>query len=79
MRKKLSELKPREKGIIVNITEKGDVTRRLLAMGLVIGTEVKALRRAPLNDPIEFEVRGYNISIRKEEAERVLVEVKNDA
>ena len=45
-------------------------------MGLTKGAEVKVVRNAPLKDPMEIEVRGYNLSIRKDEAEKVIVEVK---
>lgn len=48
--------------------------RRLLEMGLVPGTEVQVLRRAPLGDPIEMSVRGYLLSIRGDQARQVAVE-----
>ena len=47
---------------------------RLLAMGLTKGTELKVVRVAPLGDPIEINIRGFNLSLRKAEAEAVLVE-----
>ncbi|NLD35345.1 MAG: ferrous iron transport protein A [Desulfatiglans sp.] len=47
---------------------------RLLAMGLTKGTELKVVRVAPLGDPIEINLRGFNLSLRKAEAEAVLVE-----
>jgi ferrous iron transport protein A len=47
---------------------------RLLAMGLTKGTELKVVRVAPLGDPIEINIRGFNLSLRKNEAEAVLVE-----
>ena len=46
---------------------------RLLEMGLLIGTPVQLVRFAPLGDPIEIKVRGYNLTIRKHEAEQILV------
>jgi ferrous iron transport protein A len=47
---------------------------RLLAMGLTKGTELTVVRVAPLGDPIEIKIRGFNLSLRKTEAEAVLVE-----
>lgn len=47
---------------------------KLLAMGLTKGTELKVVRVAPLGDPIEINLRGFNLSLRKSEAEAVLVE-----
>ncbi len=48
--------------------------KKLLAMGLTVGTEFMVRRFAPLGDPIEIEVRGYNLSLRKQEAAVLLVE-----
>ena len=75
MLKKLSELKPGEEGVISKIIGSGIITRRIADMGLIPRTKIKVIRKAPLGDPIEFEVRGYNLSLRKEEADLVLVEV----
>lgn len=74
--KKLSELRPGERGRIVAIQGSGPLRERILSMGFVIGSEVRVLRRAPLGDPMEYEIKGYKISLRKEEAESVLVKVK---
>lgn len=49
---------------------------RLMEMGLLVGTPVELIRFAPLGDPIEFKVRGYNLSLRKHEAELILVRLK---
>ncbi|MGD9646513.1 MAG: ferrous iron transport protein A [Pirellulales bacterium] len=51
-----------------------DVTLRLLEMGLTPGSAVIFLGKAPLGDPLEFEVRGYRLSIRRAEAARIEVE-----
>ena len=48
--------------------------RQLLAMGLTPGTGLKVVRRAPMGDPIELEVRGFSLSLRRDEAQCVLVE-----
>ena len=46
---------------------------RLMEMGLLIGTKVELVRFAPLGDPVEIKVRGYNLTLRKSEAEQILV------
>jgi len=71
----LSELKKGDKGKIVKIIGTGSVYRRLVDMGLVTGSEVEMQRVAPLGDPIEIKVKGYNLSLRKEEAAGIKVEV----
>jgi len=73
--KPLSELKPKEKGKIVKVGGKGRVHRRILDMGVVSGTPVEVQRVAPLGDPIEIRVKGYNLTLRKEEAANIQVEV----
>jgi len=73
--KPLSELKPKEKGNIIKVGGKGSVHRRILDMGVVSGASVEVQRVAPLGDPIEIRVKGYNLTLRKEEAENILVEV----
>jgi len=72
---KLSELKPGTKAIILDVQGDSNVKKKLLGMGIVRGTKLKVIRNAPLGDPMEIEVRGYNLSIRKAEAENVIVEV----
>lgn len=76
MSKRLSELEPGDTAVIVRIEGGGAVARRMADMGLIPGTKVKVVRKAPLGDPIEFEVRGYNLSLRRNEAELVVVEVE---
>lgn len=73
--KPLKELKPNEKGKVVKVGGRGSVYRRLLDMGLVAGTEVEVERVAPLGDPIEVKVKGYHLTLRKEEAANIQVEV----
>nr|VFJ87480.1 MAG: ferrous iron transport protein A [Candidatus Kentron sp. H]VFJ89121.1 MAG: ferrous iron transport protein A [Candidatus Kentron sp. H]VFJ95813.1 MAG: ferrous iron transport protein A [Candidatus Kentron sp. H] len=48
--------------------------KRLMAMGLTLNTEFKVIRRAPLGDPMEINVRGYSLSLRRQEASAVLVQ-----
>ena len=71
----LHELKVGQRGIIVRVGGQGPVRRRMMDMGLVAGAEVKVVRVAPLGDPVEFEVKGYSLSLRKSEARNVTVEV----
>jgi len=51
---------------------------RLMEMGLLVGTPVELVRFAPLGDPVEIKVRGYNLTIRKSEAEQILVKVAGE-
>ena len=48
---------------------------RLMEMGLLVGTKVELVRFAPMGDPVEIKVRGYNLTLRKHEAEQILVKV----
>jgi Fe2+ transport system protein FeoA len=73
--KKLNELKKGEKGKIVKINGSGSVYRRMLDLGVVNGCEVEMKGEAPLGDPIEIKIKGYNLSLRKSEAAGVIVEV----
>jgi ferrous iron transport protein A len=50
---------------------------RLMEMGLLVGTPVELVRFAPLGDPVEIKVRGYNLTLRKSEAEQIFVKVPN--
>ncbi len=70
----LSELKAGEKGRIVRVEGDPRFRRRIMEMGMVKGEIVKMEREAPLGDPVEFEVKGYHLSLRKQEAAHILVE-----
>jgi len=48
---------------------------RLMEMGLLVGSKVQLIRFAPMGDPVEIKVRGYNLTLRKSEAEQILVKV----
>jgi len=74
--RKLRDLKPGEMGIIIKVTGNPSIRRRLLDMGLVKGATIKVVRRAPLGDPIEILVKGYNLSLRREECSNVYVSTK---
>jgi Fe2+ transport system protein FeoA len=69
----LSDLPLSAHGVVDSVRGAGDLRRRLLEMGFYNGARVTAVRRAPLGDPVEFHLRGYNVSLRKEEARCVQV------
>ncbi|MDY6796032.1 MAG: FeoA family protein [Actinomycetota bacterium] len=73
--KSLKEMKPGEKGSVLSIEKGGDLRRRLLDMGVVKGAEVRVVRLAPLGDPMEVSIKGYNLTLRGEEAERIHIRV----
>jgi len=72
--KTLNQLKPGERAIIIKVGGEGPVRRRILDMGVVTGADIEVVRVAPLGDPVEFRVKGYNLSLRKSEAQNVQVE-----
>ena len=76
MEKQLNNLEPGQKGVVVNIKGSGATRRRIMDMGIVRGSKVKVIRRAPLGDPVEFEVRDYNLTLRKREAENIYVSLE---
>ncbi len=72
---KISELRVGERARIVGFAEAGkDYRRKLLTMGLTPGAEIGITRVAPMGDPIEIRVRGFALSLRKEEAVALDVE-----
>jgi ferrous iron transport protein A len=73
--KPLNKLKPGEKCVVKTVKGKGPVSRRIRDMGVVPGTEIEVIKRAPLGDPVQFLLKGYNLTLRKEEAKNVFVEV----
>ncbi len=76
MKMKLSELPVGEKGVIKNVLGEGRVRRRMFDMGVTPGAEVLLRKKAPLGDPIEITIRGYELTLRKVEAELVLLETE---
>lgn len=71
----LDTLLPGEGGIIRGYAKARDLHQRLKELGLVEGTMVRVRRFAPWGDPMELSIRGYHLSIRKEDAGHILVEV----
>lgn len=72
--KTLKQIAVGERAVVTRIHGEGAVKRRIMDMGLTRGTEVRVRKLAPLGDPIELTVRGYELSIRKADAEQVEVE-----
>lgn len=76
MKKKLSEMAIGESGVITEVGGEGRIRRRLFDMGVTPGADVYLRKKAPLGDPYEVTLRGYELTLRKTEAENVVVEVK---
>ncbi len=72
--KTLNSVKCGESAIIVKLHGEGAVRRRIMDMGITKGAEVLVRKVAPLGDPIEVNVRGYELSIRKADAETIEVQ-----
>jgi Fe2+ transport system protein FeoA len=74
--KLLSQFGVGEKGVILAVNGEGAVRRRLFDMGITPGAEVYLRKKAPLGDPIEISLRGYELTLRKAEAAHVEMEQK---
>ena len=72
----LAMLKPGQSGRISDIGAIGPLRRRLMDMGVLVGEVVRVEKVAPLGDPIEITVKNYNLSLRKKEAEGILLEAE---
>jgi Fe2+ transport system protein FeoA len=66
-----AELADGESARVLRVTGVGEVSRRLLEMGVTPGVEIIRLGAAPLGDPLEFELRGYRLSLRRSEAQQI--------
>lgn len=71
----LNKLGPGQAGKINKVGGEGAIRRRLLDMGLTNGTRIEMIRRSPLGDPVEYQVRGYRLSLRNTEATAIEVEI----
>ena len=69
----LASLRPGEVGVVTGIDADPAIGRRLLDLGFVPETPVRVVRRAPLGDPVSYELRGYRICLRRRDAAHVLV------
>ena len=75
MIKRLDELKEGEKGIIKSFNTDSELKMRLMGLGFVKGSEIELKKIAPLRDPIEVKIKGYNLSLRKSEARNIDIEL----
>ena len=75
----LTQLKVGEKGVITSLNFKGSLRQRLLAMGIISGETIMVKRIAPLGDPIDFIIKGYDLSLRKSEAKEIQVTLVQEA
>ncbi len=73
---KLNEFIPEQSGVVKKIQAEGKIKRRLFDMGVTPGAVIVMRKTAPLGDPIEVNLRGYELSLRKSEAECVVMEVE---
>ena len=72
--KTLKDIKIGGTGKVVKIHSEGAIKRRIMDMGITKGVEIYIRKVAPLGDPIELNLRGYELSLRKEDAEKIEVE-----
>lgn len=75
MIKRLDELKEGERGIIKSFNSNSELKMRLMGLGFVKGSEIELKKIAPLRDPIEVKIKGYNLSLRKSEAKNIDIEL----
>jgi len=71
----LDEVAIKSKVKVMDIVRESKIRRRIMDMGITKGVEIVIEGKAPMGDPIEIEVRGYNLSLRKNEAKDILVEL----
>ena len=71
----LRDLSPGQQGTVTAVSTTGAMKRRIMDMGVTPGVEIKVVKTAPLGDPVEVRVRGYELSLRKDEAAQVQVEM----
>ena len=69
-----AELEVGQAGRVVRVVGSDEISRRILEMGVTPGVEIRRLGTAPLGDPLEFELRGYRLSLRKNEAQHIEID-----
>ena len=72
--KTLKDIRVGQAATVVKLEGEGAIRRRIMDMGITKGTEILVKRVAPLGDPLELTVRGYQLSLRKEDAKKILVQ-----
>ena len=70
---KLSDLNTGENGVIVKVRGHGGFRKRIIEMGFIQGKKVEVVHKAPLQDPVEYQIMGYNVSLRLSEASQIEV------
>lgn len=76
---KLGELSLGESAVVVNVGGEGQLRKRFLDLGITKGTRVTMVRIAPFGDPVEIQLRGYRLTLRKSEASIVEIEPAEDS
>lgn len=76
MSKILTDLLPGEKGVVKRVTGNSLIKRRIVDMGVVAGTRIEVQKFAPLGDPMEVKIKGFNLSLRKAEAQIIELEME---
>lgn len=71
----LADLKPGQSGMITGFRDQGPLVQRMMSLGVLEGNEVKVIRLAPAGDPIQIEILGYSLSLRRSEA--AVIDVEN--
>jgi len=72
--KTLVDAKIQEEYKVIGLGKKSLIRKRIIDMGVTIGTKIKVIKQAPLGDPIEVVLRGYHLTLRKSEAKEIYVE-----
>ena len=73
----LSELEPGNKAVIQRVKGRGAFRKRITEMGFVVGKEVTVVKKAPLQDPVEYSILGYNVTLRMSEAQLIEIDTLN--
>ena len=74
MKRTLADLAPNETGQILAITGVDGLSQRLAEMGFTLGQTVRVVRFAPLGDPMQVRIRGFNLALRRTEAQRIMLD-----
>ena len=78
MLKTMDEMVVGQTAIVVSVNGERKIKRRLFDMGITNNTEIYLRKKAPLGDPIEITLRGYELTLRKDEANMVVIKLKGD-
>ena len=79
MQKSLKDFKIGETGFVVSVDGEKTIKRRLFDMGVTPNTKITLRKRAPFGDPLEVTLRGYELTLRKNEAEKIIMEMEVNA